>query len=145
MPEFTSSCYGIEQIENLFIKPLLAKKQAQLVHDSSSWLKKPNGMIDRAGTSLYVKRYYVVHVERDSVFQVPNVDVRMWFDKRNGSDKAGIKISLEGLWLIATSFKELIGLLQQLNIIEKQQDGSKQINIDNLLKLLSKSLAESQQ
>lgn len=144
--EFISTCTAVQTLEEL-CQYLVQKKHARLMHDSSKYLRKPDGRIDHAGNKFNVKSYEVeVHDRYEAdyqvfvgrTFEVVNVNVRFWYDKR--IDKAGVKISRQGLMLILKSVS-VIGLLQQLNM-KVSNNGTDEVNLDLVKDVLSKTLKE---
>lgn len=132
--EFTGTCYAIETIEEL-CKNLVQKKHARLLHDSSKYMLKPDGRVDYPGNKFNVKAYQVeMHDKYDTSYQVfvgksidaVDVAVRFWYDKR--IDKAGVKISRQGLTLILKSMT-VIGLLRQLSL-KVTKNGSDEVDLD---------------
>lgn len=142
--EFVSTCYSIQTIEEL-CKILVAKKHARLLHDSSKYLKTPDGRIDHPGNKFNVKQYetelhdhaeanYQIFVGKS--FEAVDVNVRFWYDKR--IDKAGVKISRAGLNLILKSMT-VVGLLRQLNL-KVTNNGTDEVNLDLVKDVLTKAI-----
>jgi CRISPR/Cas system-associated endonuclease Cas3-HD len=148
MMEFTGSCYEITVLED-FCKYLLQKRQARLLHDSSEYMRKPDGGIDRAGNKFNVKQYEMKVKERDEheeeknyqifvgkSFEAVDVNVRFWYDRR--INKAGIKISRAGLNLILKSMT-VIGLLRQLNM-KVSKNGADEVDLDLVKDVLKEAI-----
>jgi hypothetical protein len=142
--EFVSTCYSIQTIEEL-CKILVAKKHARLLHDSSKYLKTPDGRIDHPGNKFNVKQYEVEahnHYEANyqvfvgKSFEAIDVSVRFWYDKR--IDKAGVKISRAGLNLILKSMT-VVGLLRQLNL-KVTNNGTDEVNLDLVKDVLTQAI-----
>ena len=132
--EFVSTCYSIQTIEEV-CKVLVAKKHARILHDSSKYLKTPDGRIDHPGNKFNVKQYEIeAHDHQEANYQIfvgksfeaVDVNVRFWYDKR--IDKAGVKISRQGLNLLLKSMT-VVGLLRQLNM-KVTNNGNDEVNLD---------------
>jgi len=147
--EFVSTCYSIQTLEEL-CKILVAKKHARLLHDSSKYLKKPDGRIDHPGNKFNVKQYEVEmhnHCEANyqifvgKSFEAVDVNVRFWYDKR--IDKAGVKISRAGLNLILKSMT-VVGLLRKLNL-KVTKNGTDEVNLDLVKDVLLETIKRKAQ
>ena len=105
--EFISSCYTIRQLEDKICKPLVEKKQAWIIKDSSD------------GNSQGYTVHYLLQVGEDSLAKIVfgstfnKVNVRFWYDQR--IDRASVKITKEGMEMIIGNVR-LLGMLQSLNL-----------------------------
>jgi hypothetical protein len=141
--EFVSTCYSIQTIEE-WCKILVAKKHARIMHDSSKYTRAPDGHFE-PGNKFNVKQYETeVHDHAEANYQVfvgksfeaKDVVVRFWYDHR--IDKAGVKISREGLSLILKSMT-VVGLLRQLSL-KVTNNGTDEVNLDLVKDVLAQSV-----
>lgn len=147
MIELFGTIYVIQTVEE-WCQILVNKKQAVLVHDSSKYVKKLDGMLDHANDNFNVKVYKAGVSDRDhsreadyqvfvgKSFETKNVNVRFWYDKR--SEKAGIKITREGFELILKSMT-VVGLLRQLSK-KVTKNGTDEVDIDLVKDVLTEMI-----
>jgi len=134
MPEFVSNCYWMQMIESK-CKELVGTGQASKVKDSS----QPGKRFD---TKVY--ETYLVHIKQQEAlaYLLPsNVRVRFWYDKR--IDKAGVKVSHEGLDMLLRSMT-VSSILKQLGIDSYRQNGKVDSSLirDLLVKLINEARKE---
>jgi len=147
MIEFFGTIHAIETLEE-WCQILVGKKQAILVHDSSKYVKKLDGMLDHANDNFAVKVYKAGVSDRDHSKEVDykifvgksletkDVNVRFWYDKR--SEKAGIKITRDGFMLILKSMT-VVGLLRQLSK-KVTKNGTDEVDIDLVKEVLTEMI-----
>jgi hypothetical protein len=141
--EFVSTVYSIQTIEE-WCKILVTKKHARILHDSSKYTRQADGHF-APGNKFNVKQYETeVHDHAEANYQVfvgksfeaKDVNVRFWYDKR--IDKAGVKISREGLSLILKSMT-VVGLLRQLSM-KVTNNGNDEVNLDLVKDVLTQAV-----
>lgn len=128
--EFTSSCYAIELIES-WCKDLVKEETAKCSHDSSKYMRRPDGRVDYANNGFNTKEYTIRTWPVDSVarlwFGNNDVVIRFWYDRRYNNetmrkqDKAGVKICREHLDTLLRSVS-ISKLLKQLGVTKESPD-----------------------
>jgi hypothetical protein len=146
--EFTGTCHAIEFIEE-WCMGLVQKKHARLLHDSSKYLKKPDGRVDYPSNKFNVKQYHVEVKDRDQheeernyqifvgkSFEAVEVAARFWYDRR--IDKAGVRVTRQGLNLIRKSMT-VVGKLRELNM-QITKNGSDEVDLDLVKQILEMAI-----
>ena len=147
MIELFGTIHVVQTVEE-WCQVLVNRKQAILVHDSSRYIKKLDGMLDHANDNFNVKVYKAGVSDRDhsreadyKVFvgkslEAKDVNVRFWYDKR--SERAGIKITRDGFMLILKSMT-VVGLLRQLSK-KVTKNGTDEVDIDLVKEVLTEMI-----
>ncbi len=146
--EFVSTCHDMNRLEGI-CSNLVRVGMAKKVKDTTFYENQEDGMKvasdngdkyvqNKFGTKVYYN--YLVRVAANALMVTPcMVAVRFWYDKR--LNKAGIKISEEGLIIILHSFT-VLNLLKKMNIqLGGGHDGK--LELDKVAELLTVALGKN--